>query len=353
MPGSAGDRTPHSGIHAAIDRYLGAASRAGVPKPDGPAAERDLDAIRNAIAPLVLPDDVLVMWRRLQAPPGMPYPGWVGARDALDIWREDVSASGRGLPIFPIAYESHGFLSIGLVGDGRESLVWSWAYDAEPARLRFRSLAIAFETAADALEQGVFAWRTDHRYLEVVDHPAWEAIIRTRNDEALAEGTAVRSIETVDLQSPLSWPDPWKQAAGVDVGAAAARGASTTIRALIEARSAPATIAGTIVALMGGGEGSRITVDDGTGRLVVWCPAQADPYYVVRIGNVVEIDLLARPGTAGTLDEAELARLQAEIQDAALRGDLAAAQAAAMPLVGFAAPDSADVIASAVRPGGG
>jgi hypothetical protein len=338
-------------IEAAIDRYLESSTRAGAPAPAGPATKRDLDAIQRAVAPMIVGEDMLAMWRRLQAPPAMPWPNWLHARDALDIWREDVSPSGRGLPIFPIAYESHGFLSVSLVGQGTNSAVWSWAYDAEPARLRFRTLAVAFEAAADAIDQGACIWRTDHRYLEVVQHPTWEAIVRARNDEALADGSATRGVESVDLQSPLSWPDAWKVAAGVDVGAAAPRGSSTTIRDLLASRSTPATIAGTIVSLMGGGEGSRVTVDDGTAQIVVWCPTGVDPYYVVRLGNLVEVDITTTPGTAGLLGETEIDRLQAEIQNAALRGDMAAAQATAMPLVRFVSADSADVVAAAVRPG--
>jgi hypothetical protein len=339
-----------STIDAAIDRYLGAASRAGVPEPDGPATDRELAAVRDAIAPLRLADDVIAMWRRLQAP-AMPYPDWIEARHALEIWREEVSGTDRRLPIFPIAYESHGFLSAGLVGDGIESVIWSWAYDAEPARLRFRTLAVAFAAAADALEAAVFVWQAEHTYLEVVDDNAWEAIVRARNQEAAADGAFDPGIEIVDLQSPLRWPKAWQAAVGVDIGAAAARGATTTIRDFLAASATPATIAGTIVGLVGSSDGSRVTVDDGSGRLIVWCPAEADPYFVVRIRNVVEIDLVGPVGNAGTRSEADLDRLQAAIQEAGLRGDLAAAQRAAMPLVGFTEPGSADAVAGAVRPG--
>ena len=165
-----------STIDNALDRYLDAASRAGAPRPEGPATERDLDAVGTAIAPLKLSDDVIAMWRRFQAPQAMPHPGWIDARSALEYWQTDVTASGRGLPIFPIAYESHSFLSAGLVGNDQESAIWSWAYDAEPARLPFQTLAVAFNAAADLLEQGVSRWHNDHRYLEVLDDGAWEAL---------------------------------------------------------------------------------------------------------------------------------------------------------------------------------
>lgn len=339
-----------SAIGAAIDRYLAAAGRAGAPGPDGPATERDLDAVRTTIAPLRLSDDVIAMWQRIQAPPAMPYPDWIDARTALEFWQQDVTASGRGLPIFPIAYESHGLLSAGLVGDARESVIWSWAYDAEPARLRYRTLAVAFDAVADALEQGVFQWRDEHRYLDVVDYDAWEAIVRARNEEAAADGAFDPGVDRVDLQSPLSWPETWQVASGVDVRAAARRGASTTINDFLGASSAAATVVGTIVGLVGSSEGSRVTLDDGSGRLVVWCPATADPYFVVRIRNLVEIDVIRSAGKAAGASEAILDQLHATIQDAVIRGDMAAAQAAALPLGRFLEPESAAAVAVAVRP---
>ena len=332
-------------IDSAIDRYLSAAERAGAPEPDGPALERDLEAVRTAVAPLRLSDDVLAMWRRLQSPPAMPYPSWIDARLALDFWQDE------SLPIFPIAYESHGYLSAGLVGDERESAIWSWAYDAEPARLRFRTLAVAFDAVADALDRRIFQWREEHHYLEVLDHDAWEAIVRIRNEEAAADGAFDPGIDSVDLQSPLSWPESWQRAFGVDVAAAAPRGATTTIRDFLEASSMHATVVGTIVGLAGSAEGSRATVDDGSGHLVVWCPATADPYFVVRIRNLVEIDILRRPGSGAGNSETDIDRLHAAIQDAVVRGDMAAAQAGALPLVEFLGPGSTDAIALAVRSG--
>ena len=328
-------------IDSSIDRYLSAAERAGAPEPDGPALERDLESVRTAVAPLRLSDDVIAMWRRLQSPPAMPYPDWIDARTALDFWQDE------RLPIFPIAYESHGYLSAGLVGDVREGAIWSWAYDAEPARLRFRTLAVAFDAAADALDRRIFQWREEHHYLEVLDHDAWEAIVHIRNEEAAAGGAFDPGIESVDLQSPLSWPESWQRASGVDVAAAAPRGATTTIRDFLEASATHATIVGPA----GSGEGSRATVDDGSGHLVVWCPATADPYFVVRMRNEVEIDLLRRPGSAAGSSETDIDRLHVTIQGAVLRGDMAAAQASAVPLVEFLGPGSTDAIALAVRSG--
>jgi hypothetical protein len=341
-----------STIDAAIDRYLAAAARAGADVPDGPATEADLDAVRTALAPLRLADDIIAMWRRVQAPPAMPYPSWISAREALDLWRADSTDTGRGLPIFPIAYESHGFLSAGLVGNDTESTIWSWAYDAEPARLRYLTLAVAFDAAADALDRSVFRWRADHQYLDVVDDDAWDALVHSRNEEAAADGAFDPGVDTIDLQSPLSWPATWQLASGVDVLSAVPRGASTTISDLREASSTSGTVVGTIVGLVGSSDGSRMTLDDGSGRLVVWCPPAADPYFVVRMRNVVEVDVFTLPGNGAGTSGAEVDRLHAAIQDAVVGGDITAAQAAAVSLGEFAAPGFADAFAVAVRPGG-
>jgi hypothetical protein len=338
-----------STIDAAIDRYVDAAGRAGAPMPDGPASQRDLDDIRAAIAPLGLGDDVAAMWARFQAPPAMPYPSWLSARYALDIWQEDREEAAVGFPLFPIAYESHGFLSAGLVGDPHESVIWRWAYDAEPATLRFRTLAVAFDAAADALQQGIFEWRDEHRYLEVLDDQAWEAVVRVRNEEAVADGVFDPGITRVDLQSPLTWPEAWQRACGIDVRAAVPRGRTATVAEFLASSSTSATIAGTIAGLVGTAEGSRATIDDGTGHLAVWCPREADPFFAVRNRESVEIDIVRSPGTAGG-SEADLDRQHATIQNAIVHGDMVAAQVAALRIAGFAGPESVDAIAVAVRP---
>jgi hypothetical protein len=339
-----------STIDAAIDRYVDAARRAGAPEPDGPALQPDLDAIRTAIAPLTLGHDVVAMWARLQAPLAMPYPSWLAARDALDFWQEDSGGSSGRHPLFPIAYESHGFLSAGLVGDPEESVIWQWAYDAEPATLRFRTLAVAFESAADALDAGIFVWRPEYRSVEVIDDDAWDEVVGARNEEAAADGASDPGISKLDLQSPLTWPEAWQRACGIDVQAAAPRGTTATIAEFLSSSPASATIAGRIVGLIGGSDGSRIKLDDGTGSLAVWCPPGADPFFLVRIRDSIEIDVLRSPGGAAGAD-ADIDRLQATIQEAVVRGDMAAAQVAAMQLAGFDA-ESVDAIAAAIRPSG-
>ena len=70
----------------------------------------------------------------------------------------------------------------------------------------------------------------------------------------------------------------------------------------------------------------------------------------MRIRDSIEIDVLRSPGGAAGAD-ADIDRLQAMIQEAVVRGDMAAAQVAALQLAGFDS-ESVDAIAEAIRPSG-
>jgi hypothetical protein len=109
------------------------------------------------------------------------------------------------------------------------------------------------------------------------------------------------------------------------------------------------TIAGRIAGLSGTAAGSRAVVDDGTGELVVWCPAATNPFGAVVSGQHVELDVVVTSG-----DEKHSSRefdaLAAGISTSAIAGDLAAAQAYALELGSFLDPAAADALATAARP---
>jgi hypothetical protein len=213
-------------------------------------------------------------------------------------------------------------------------------------------LAVAFDAAADALDAGVFLWRPEYRAVEVIDDDAWDEIVRARNDEAAADGAFDPGITKLDLHSPLTWPEDWQRACGIDVQAAAPRGSTATIAEFLATSPASATIAGRIAGLTGSAEGSRINLVDSTGSLAVWCPSEADPFNVVRNRNSIEIDVLRSSGSRAD-GERDVERLQATIQSEVFRGDTVAAQAAVLQLAGFAGPEVVDAIAVAIRPGEG
>ena len=89
LDGGAPDRM--TDIDAAIDRLLLAAAALDLPAPLNPAGETELDALRAAVAPLRLPDDLVRLWRRLQGgPPGMI--------DRLDLMPVSQAIEFRGHP---------------------------------------------------------------------------------------------------------------------------------------------------------------------------------------------------------------------------------------------------------------
>ena len=102
LGGGAPDRM--TDIDAAIDRLLLAAAALDLPAPLNPAGEAELDALRAAVAPLRLPDDLVRLWRRLQGgPPGMI--------DRLDLMPVSQAIEFRGIhdgprALLTIAFES-------------------------------------------------------------------------------------------------------------------------------------------------------------------------------------------------------------------------------------------------------
>ena len=72
------------------------------------------------------------------------------------------------------------------------------------------------------------------------------------------------------------------------------RGATTTIAALRDlgdAWTATVTISGTIRGLTGSAEGSGGPLDDGTGRLFVFVPPDADTFRLLQNGTPLELDV--------------------------------------------------------------
>ena len=91
-------------IDAAIDRLLLAAAALDLPAPLNPAGEAELDALRAAVAPLRLPDDLVRLWRRLQGGPPMMI-------DRLDLMPVSQAIEFRAIHDWPkalltMAYES-------------------------------------------------------------------------------------------------------------------------------------------------------------------------------------------------------------------------------------------------------
>jgi len=75
----------------------------------------------------------------------------------------------------------------------------------------------------------------------------------------------------------LQWPEHWQRAAGLTPELIQPRGATHTIAALTQtdpAQQREATIVAQVVSLAGTGAATTVRVDDGTGLLVIHCPAR-------------------------------------------------------------------------------
>jgi hypothetical protein len=103
------------------------------------------------------------------------------------------------------------------------------------------------------------------------------------------------------------------------------------------------------VGLSGTAAGLRAVVDDGTGELVVWCPAAANPFGAIVSGQHVELDVVLTSGDEKRSSR-EFDALASGISTSAIAGDLTAAQAYAQELGSFLEPAAADALATAARP---
>jgi hypothetical protein len=328
-------------IEEALDDFFAAIAEQGKPAPEEPISAEDLATVAEAVAPLFLPPSLVATWRRFQSGDSTVLT-WMPMQPALrglEMWRQDFPAS----VLFPLAYESQEFLLVELATSRTPGgALFRWAYDGGPAQPVFPDLETAFACAAEGWRRGVLStWESPAQ-------DAWTRLSATYS-QAADYPEHLAAFEAIDLAKPLSWPPVWQEASGIDPASAEPRGKTTTIRALRDGQAASGTIAGRIAGLSGTAAGSRAVVDDGTGELVVWCPAATDPFGAVVSGQHVELDVVLTSGDE-KLSSREFDALAAGISTSAMAGDLAAAQAYALELGSFLDPAAADALATAARP---
>jgi len=336
----------------AMDEYLEAVRSIDGPMPSLGAADEDLDLVAAGVAPLPLPEALRTMWKRFQDPQLMPYPEWGTALERLESWRRERDEAAVALPVlFPIG--SFGFallLCADLTAPPELGVpLWEHEYVDGEARLRHRSLAAYYRAAAEAVRTGLVEWSFGRA--AIADQRAWDEVTSRWNEEFAAHDDL--GVEVVDTNSPLAWPHRWQVAAGVDIELARPRGATTTIATLIAGRAVqqPATIVGRIIGLAGSHESRRVQFRDSTGEIAVWIAGRADPFSVGVMRAEVELDVMLLPSVGrGEAASDQLGAWQGRVQHAALGGDLAGAQAAAVEFAKLLGPGSADAIAIAVRP---
>lgn len=343
-------------IDEAVNRLIAAYDAADFP-PVRPAndIEATLAEIRAEIAPLCLPAELEQLWRRVD--PGSititPYPHPTDAAFALHCWKSHRDEFPGMTPrlLFPVAYESHGFLFVELEdGRGSGGAVLEWAYAGSPYLVRFPALSAYLDLLATMIELGEFTrHQTEpHSYVEFDPDHRWEDALNVR----LCAAQPLHGFgHTRELdENVVTWPEHWSLADGLTPEARAPRGATTTVADLLRQAAAGTAADGTVRArvtrLAGSGAGRRVAIDDGTGVLDVWCPA-AVCIYGPSVRTTFEFDVVVRP----TLDPPpDWGQEHRDIEARALAQDLEGAQSAAMNLYSKAFQTPAAAEATAIRP---
>jgi hypothetical protein len=329
-----------------LDRALRANGLPRLRKP-GRDVRATIDAIHAEIDPLRLPYEVEAFWRRVD-PDSLavaPFPRPVTAAFALDTHRMHHRDTPGFAPrlLFPVCYASHVFLLAECDdGSGHDGALFERAYDDDTFHLRHAGLGAWLDLFATMLELG------EVRNGVFDPDRQWEGAAAVRLAAALPlprHGAA----RTVDAD-PRLWPAHWLGSSGLTPAATAARGASTTVAELVRGAGPGREVAGTIRArvlrLVGSGEGTRVLVSDGTGDLDLWCPAAVTTYGPV-IEEEFEFDVVVRGAVAPPPD---VDGIHGDVVSAAMSGDLAAAQEAAMSLSRAAFGSRPAAEATAIRP---
>ncbi|MDQ8042942.1 MAG: hypothetical protein AAGC49_14925 [Brevundimonas sp.] len=346
----------HQTIDVALDRLAAAYKTAGL-SPIRPAHDAGsvLANIRAEIAPLRLPAELERFWQRVD-PSSIsvaPYPTPTSAAFALDSWKQHRDTSPGMVPrlLFPVAYQSWGYLFVELEdGHGSGGPVLEWAYGGSPFAVRFPRLSAYVDLLATMIELGEYK-RREHgggSYVEFDPDGRWKDAVTVRLSAAQPLphfGHAFELDEDV-----LAWPEHWLLADGLTPAGRRLRGATTTVADLLRRASAGSRAQGTVrarvVSLAGTAAGRRVAIDDGTGELDVWCPAEVCAYGPI-IRSEFEFDVVVEP-TPGPAPDWSPEHHGA--QSAALAHDLEAAQAAARELHAKAFGTPAAATATAVRP---
>jgi hypothetical protein len=343
-------------IDDAISRLFKVTKRSVLPRVRKGGNKRILAAIADEIRPLHLPNDLLTFWRRVDVASvaATPFPGLETAELALAAWQQHHSEHPGMSPrlLFPFAYERHSFLFVeldGPAGDG--GAVYEWGSADDDFHLVHASVAsyVAQLATMIELEEFVVHHADGSSWVEFDPDRQWEGARAVRlASELQASG---RTWERVVPGDAALWPARWLTSDGVTEQDLIPQGATSTVAALLAlaaaGKPAEGTIRGTVTWLGGSAGDVRVTVDDGTGELDIWCPAK-----VCRFGPTIrvnfEFDVVVRAATAPPDPRSE----HHEIQRLALSGDLdpVTLQDAAMAFhrKAFGAPAAAE--ATAIRP---
>jgi hypothetical protein len=285
-------------IDDAIDRLVEAMEAKGFPLVVDPIGHDQLADLRAAIAPLRLPSELEVAWRRL--------PIWAGAfLDGLDLgppdkvlelWQEDVEQATYPRRLLPIGYSSRYYCWIELDGpsDVAGGAIWHGHLELAEVDLVAPSMAELLDASAEAWSTGIIRWSEQQgRAIAVLEEP---------DDWAALSGRRWPDRATIAIWTPGAWPARWRESSGLELQEIEPHGATMTIREMREAAAGHEVERSfTLVGRIGGGlaltEGYRTELEDSSGKIEVWVPAQSDPFHLVFSGALVELDVILRSGS--------------------------------------------------------
>lgn len=226
--------------------------RPGPLAPNPTDAAQVLDQIRRELHPIVLPPELAWFWTTwgplavealFDVTPG---PRLTTAAFALDFWHNQTRGEFPGVPrnLFPVAYESHGFLLADLAAAGQERAapLWLYYFDFDAYQLHYPSLASMFRSVATTFESVGLSvpadrsrWDGGH---EVLLSQSFDA---TRRAALTAAGMDGRR-NAVPVLDQRQWPESWRVAHGLTQADMEVRGATHTVAELVAAAArAPLT----------------------------------------------------------------------------------------------------------------
>ena len=255
-----------------LERYVATRRSTGAPEWSGPADENEIAGLRAAVEPLVVPDQLIALWRHVAE-------GWgwlVDAGDlvsphvALEMWQEHGSVDWPPFPptLLPIAFASHVYLTIELGYPGRTAGGALLRVPFEQIEPVSPDLATALDLVASAMSEAQVRWNGTW----------WDGADIEELQRSRAIGYAwpahLTRIGTVAANLPLTWPPVWQLAAGIDPADAEPRGATASLAGL-ESTSAGVSVrvSARVLGLVGSGAGSLVTFGDDTATIRCWCPA--------------------------------------------------------------------------------
>jgi hypothetical protein len=336
----------HMDISEAIDLFLDCQARHGMAAPCDPASEADLAALSNAIAPMRLPEELTVLWRRFQREEGALADGYElqSALRALEGWRFDLeNMQTWPLCLLPIAYESHHFVWIELHGESDldGGAIWKGSYAGEGITRIAPSLADLVDAVVAGWDAG-FIEKGDNSRALVEDDDGWANLLRDRFGEPL-----IVKVER------YNWPPRWLALSGLQVSTPFPLEAITPIGQLGASvewlGNRTVVVQGQMRTLSGMAAGARCLIDDGTGELEFWKPAEASCFADSDRPGISQVELIRGSGSP---QESNMEQAMSTVSSAATQGDIERAQSLTAEFLSAFDMTEAPAVAISVRWGG-